>query len=96
MTETLEQSRARYMNAAHAMQSGVAYMADPDDASPKHTRVGINSALVNSDGLATLLIAKGIITQEEYSTAMADAMEREVQRYTEECSDKAGRPVKLG
>ena len=73
----------RYENALHAMQSGVAYEMGlgATDTSPKHLRVGVNSAMVNDAAVATLLIEKGFFTLEEYQKAVADAMEREVVRY---------------
>ena len=78
-------ARDRYAAAMHAMQSGVAFdEAHGDDSlKPKHLRVGINSCLVDSGALATLLIAKGVITEAEYFEALADGAEREKQRYTE-------------
>lgn len=89
---TVEQ---RYLDAAHAMQSGVRLKMTrdgapddsafwPGDTSPKHLRVGVNSALSDAGGLVRLLIAKGVITEEEYREAIADAMEREVQRYRDD------------
>lgn len=95
MTEHVNESRARYQAAAHGMQSGVA--ADPTDKSlqPKHLRVGVNSALVETAVLAQLLIDKGIITAEEHSTALADAMERERDKYAADLSKKLGKPVTL-
>lgn len=85
----------RYAAAAHAMQSGVRLRMTregvPDDseltpghASPKHLRVGVNSAMVDGSALASLLIEKGIITHDEYVKAIADGMEREVQSYREQ------------
>jgi hypothetical protein len=72
----------RYLAAAHAMQTGVAYQMQLTAAhEPKHLRVGVNSALVNSAALATLLIEKGVFTLDEYEKALADAMEREVVNY---------------
>lgn len=82
----------RYRAAAHAMQSGVRLRMTregvPDDSelipghtSPKHLRVGINSAMSDQGGLARLLIEKGLITEAEYVKAMADAMEAEAQSY---------------
>ena len=72
----------RYVAAAHAMQSGVAVMMTRDgrSTSPKHLRVGINSALCNHAALVRLLIAKGLFTQEEYTKEVADEMEREKER----------------
>lgn len=85
----------RYMELAHAMQSGVAAEISlkgehQAGASPKYLRVGINSAFVNDDGLATLLVEKGIITREEYVQAITDAMQREVDRYEKLLGCKLG------
>lgn len=82
---TLEDDNRRYHEAAHAMQTAVKIDQErgSQDGSPKHLRVGINSAMVNHDAIATLLIDKGIITEEEYVAALAAAMEREVARYRE-------------
>lgn len=73
----------RYEDAAHQMQCGVAMelSKDPTSATPKHLRVGINSAMVNDAALVRLLIAKGLFTEEEYYRAMREEMEREVERY---------------
>jgi hypothetical protein len=80
-----EQDSRRYHTAAHAMQTGVAYQMvnDPEASatSPKHLRVGINAAMSDQAGLARLLISKGIITEEEYIKAVADAMEDERDKY---------------
>lgn len=87
MSESIEQATARYNAAAHAMQTAVALKMERGigkETEPKHLRVGINSAMSNAGGLVTLLMDKGIITPEEYHTAMADAMEREVGMYREE------------
>jgi predicted unusual protein kinase regulating ubiquinone biosynthesis (AarF/ABC1/UbiB family) len=82
---SIEKNKARYDVAAHAMQTGVAYemnkgLRDPA-TEPKHLRVGINAAMADHEGLARLLIRKGVITEEEYVESMADAMERELKRY---------------
>ena len=46
--------RAEYVNLAHAMQSGVAMEIGLNGgaASPKHLRVGINSAMSDASGVA--------------------------------------------
>lgn len=91
----------RYVAAAHAMQTGVAYDmgTDPDPSrgatTPKHLRVGVNSALSDMGALARLLIGKGIITQDEYFEAVATAMEEEAQRYQKLISDRLGQKVTL-
>lgn len=78
-----EQDVARYDAAAHAMQSGVAaeHLAGSKDGSPKHLRVGVNSAQVGIAALGRLLIDKGVITMDEYEAAMAAEMEAEQARY---------------
>jgi hypothetical protein len=76
----------RYMAASHAMQTGVRmdHERGSNDGTPKHLRVGVNSSMVNNVAIATLLIEKGIITEDEYEKALADAMEEEVARYKRE------------
>jgi hypothetical protein len=74
----------RYNTAVRRMQTGVEFtMGHPDDKStqPKHLRVGVNVAMGDHAGLAQLLMDKGVITEEEYFKAIADAAEREVIRY---------------
>ncbi|HZQ01398.1 MAG TPA: hypothetical protein VFB13_17770 [Reyranella sp.] len=75
--------RARYEAAAHAMQSGAAIMLDggSTQATPKHLRVGVNTAMADQGSLARLLIAKGLITEREYYVAIAEGMERERDLY---------------
>jgi hypothetical protein len=83
MTETTEQAAARYQAACHAMQSGVAleHSQGARDGEPKHLRVGVNSALVTDAAVTRLLIEKGVFTEQELAIALADEMEREVERY---------------
>jgi hypothetical protein len=91
----------RYLDAAHAMQTGVAFlMNSPEDDSketePKHLRVGINAAMADQDGLVTLLIEKGVFTQEEYLEAVADSMERERDLYQQRVDNLyPGKTIKL-
>ncbi len=82
---SIESDKKRYHSAAHAMQTGVAYEMGKGKAGtePKHLRVGVNAAMSDHEGLVRLLIAKGLFTEEEYVTAIADAMERERDRYQE-------------
>lgn len=94
MTET---AASRYRAAVHAMQSGVAMemQAGRADTEPKHLRVGINSALVDSSALAELLIAKGVITEGEYLEAIAAGMEREVRAHESWLSSRLGSNITL-
>lgn len=84
----------RYNAAVHAMQSAVAYkLAKGESASeftPKHLRVGVNSAMVQHDALVHALVDKGLFTHEEYAKHVADAMEREVELYEKEMGVKFG------
>ena len=74
---------ARYFAACHAVQSGVAaeHAAGSDDGSPKHLRVGVNTAHVCCAAMARLLIAKDVFTLDEYEAAQAGEMEAEQARY---------------
>lgn len=75
----------RYLSAVHAMQTGVALdqSRGSNDGTPKHLRVGINSALCDHAALVRLLIERGLFTQDQYTKAIADEMEQEKQRYEE-------------
>ena len=64
----------RYIKAVHAMQTAV--KIDQERGSPKHLRVGINSALCGQAALARLLVAKGIITWAEYQQAITEGHHR--------------------
>ena len=82
---SIEEDKERYMAAMHAMQTGVSYRMqyDPDEATLKKTRVGINSSLMNCGVLAKLLLDKGIFTEAEYYKELADFAEREKDSYEE-------------
>lgn len=88
----------RYLAALHAMQTGVMYAMQYDlsqDTTPKHLRVGVNSAMVEFSALVRLLFAKGVITEDELNKAMADTMEEEVRLYEKQLSDHLGKKVTL-
>ena len=87
----------RYERASHAVQTGVAYDLehDPSSGTPKHLRVGINLRATDHAALAGLLIAKGIITTDEYLKALADEAEAEVKRYETILSARVGATVTL-
>ena len=78
-------NKMRYHAALHGVQSAVAYEIEMHltaaAVTPKHLRVGINAAMVDSAAIAGLLIAKGIITESEYYEALANAAEQELARY---------------
>lgn len=81
----------------HGMQAGVSLdeTHDPTNLFPKHLRVGINSALTESAALARLLVKKGVITEEEYFTAIVDGAERELASYEAKYEKKFGKKVIL-
>jgi hypothetical protein len=80
--EAKARNHRRYMSEARRMQSGVAAaMHRSAECHPKHLRVGVNSAMVETSALVALLIAKGIITEGEWLRAIADGMETERKSY---------------
>jgi hypothetical protein len=92
-----EAARARYLAAAHAVQSGIAFLMQRNArlGDPKHLRVGIDTMKVEQGALATLLIARGVFTEVEYFEAMADAMEREKAGNEVQLTEMYGRRVTL-
>lgn len=97
MGNSQERDEQRYLAALHAVQSGVAAKMnyDPTETTPKHLRVGVNAAMVQDSALAQLLMRKGMITEGEYWSAIADAMEREQALYEQWLADQTGTPVHL-
>jgi len=93
----IEEYVARYTAAMHAVQTGVAMEMNfnLNPTSPKHLRVGVNSAMVDSGALATLLMEKGVFTEEEYRKALAEGAEREAETYAARLSAQLGSRVTL-
>lgn len=87
-----EEDKERWHRAAHAVQSGVLLDELASDASltAKHLRTGLNCIMSDHGALAYLLIRKGVITEEEYLSAIADQLEQEKRVY------EAKHGVKLG
>ena len=87
----------RYERALHAMQTGVATEQGrgSTDGSPKHLRVGVNSAKVEMSALATALIEAGVFTRAQYIRYLADAMEAEVAEYERRLTEQTGVRVRL-
>lgn len=88
--QEIQKQRDRYARHMHGMQAGVAVDAGRGDPStnPKHLRVGVNSALVDSGTLFRLLIAKGIFTELEFYTTLADVAEEEHMSYEKKIGAK--------
>ena len=99
MTDAAFAHQDRYLDAVHAMQTGVAFLIEQEpgdkESSPKHLRVGVNSALLSLGGLVQVLIDKGILTPEEYLKAQADSAEREVADYERRIEELTGAKVTL-
>jgi hypothetical protein len=97
MTEAAKKASDRYQAALHAIQSGVNILIQEQpsqrvtgECSPKHLRVGVNSALLDSAALAKLLMDKGVFSEEEYFTYLAEFAELEVKDYEKRLTDMMG------
>jgi hypothetical protein len=97
--QTVEQLRDEYHALAHAMQSGVKYQMEIDAAAaaitPKHLRVGVNSAFVETQAIAELCMAKGVFTEREYYLALRNCMLAEVKRYEKLLTEHFKKPIYL-
>lgn len=93
-----------YEQACHAMQSGVRLEMEKegiDTSSPtgrflKHLRVGVNSCLVEASVVPSILIEKGLITEQEYLEKLRLIMNQEVANFQRRISLLLGKDVKLG
>jgi len=99
--ETLECEAlaAEYAGLLHAVQSGVAACIGAgiaDDVSPKHLRVGVNSALIDVAAMAELLTEKNVITRLDYFRALVRVAKREREAYEAKLSARLGKSVRLG
>ena len=92
-----EEQLHKYQALCHAMQTGVAtdHAHGSTDGSPKHLRVGINSAMVEHSALVRLFIRIGLFTEEEYADALIEAMQEEVTGYEKMLSERLGAQIKL-
>lgn len=79
----------RYNRAVHCIQAGSKMVAAKLGEHPQ-SRTGINCAMRDHASLVELMVAKGVITQAEYTKALADGAETEVRRLEAELS--AGGP----
>lgn len=72
----------RYNRAVHCIQAGSKMVAARDGEHPQ-SRIGINIAMRDHASLVELLVAKGLITIDEYTKALADGAETEVRNLEE-------------
>ena len=99
ITPEIQDDIDRGVRALVAMQSGVAYEMEMGVAStsPKHLRVGVNSAMIQLTGLVRLLHDKGLINDAEYWEYQADEAERELERYEGRANkDNSGPRISFG
>lgn len=101
MDDEKHELERRWLAAGHAVQTGVKTDIelngeDGAGASPKHLRTGVNMAMADHAALARLLVAKGVISDEEYRRAIAEGAEQEQERYEKMLSAQFGRKVTLG
>ena len=85
----IERDTERYERAAHRVQTAIGILGGPR-LTEKHMRTGIDMGKAGLEGLATLLMEKGLFKMEEYVAALAASAEREADRYEHELSIKWG------
>ena len=83
-----------YLAFAHRVQTAIAILMSKDSdltrCQPKHLRTGIDTSKADFSGLASLLIEKNVITEDEYIDAITVAMRQEADRYEEEVQQALG------
>jgi len=104
---TPEEKYQKYLELLHAVQTGIAWniaISHPDVSDinqdsnlreHKHLRVGIDVTKSDQGALVSLLIKKGIFTEDEYLDEIVEFMQREVKAYEEGLSAHFGRPITL-
>ena len=95
---TTEEFMSEYIKLAHAIQTGVGWehQYGSDDGSPKHLRTGLANVMSDLGSIGRLLIAKGIITEQEYFEAILDGLKREVAEYERRLQVRMGGKITLG
>jgi len=88
-------NRERYMRAAHCVQAGSKIVAHRNGEHPE-SRTGINLAMRDHASIVELLVAKGVITEDEYHKALADGAEAEVRRLEHELGSSGTKITLVG
>jgi len=70
-----------YEKHAHAVQTAIEFNSNKKALEPKHLRVGIDMSKADMEGLVTLLIAKGVLTMDEYVKAVTQSAANEAERH---------------
>lgn len=90
----LQPLRNRYQTLLHGLQQAVA--EEVSDPRLQPFRIGLNTCMSDNQGLAQLLINKGVITEVEYLQAIADELEQLVHAYEQQVLKRTGRRVRYG
>lgn len=85
-----EEQQRRYEAAAHAVQAGTKM----GETSAMDCRIGLNIQMAEFAAFGELLMAKGLITEEEYCEAMITGLEREKARM-EKALSRGGMKITL-
>jgi hypothetical protein len=87
-----DDQKVRYYRAGHRVQSAVKFMLENDQqmGTPKDLRTGLDLRASDMKGLAYLLIAKGVFTEDEYIEAVIKAAVEEGDRYEAEAEKLTG------
>lgn len=95
---TIEQLAEENFALLHAVQSGIMQKMEAGiskETEPKHLRVGVNNALIETSALLTVLVNKGILTAEEYFTEVNNLLREEVKRYEQELTEHYGGKINI-
>ena len=68
---------------------------NPKETEPKHLRVGVNSALLDSSAVVKLLVSKGIITELEYFRELVALVQADLDSYQEQIQKITGTKIVL-
>jgi hypothetical protein len=92
-----QQDVDRWIKAANAIVTGAGMDINTggDAHMPKHLRSSVDMRAADQEGLAKLLIEKGVVTLDEYQKAIADSAEREKARYEEYLTKRVGGKTKV-
>jgi len=94
---TADEFMAEYVRLGHAIQTGVAHehANGSTDGSPKHLRTGLANVMSDHGSICRLLIAKGVITEQEYFHAILDGLKQEVATYEQRLEARLGAKITL-
>lgn len=88
-----------YVYHLKRVQTGVATLQQhglSNETEPKHLRVGVNSALLDSAAIAELLMSKGIFTLDELYVVLARKTREEADKYEARCKQLIDPRIVLG